>query len=119
MSYTTCTKCHGTGLIERFGNIDGGICYDCNGTGKVTKKVAASKGTFINTNQVMTRITKDNNRIVAEGDRIIECKRGSSPETVVSAVFNRSGDGVIKTAEGSEYNIVGGYQTNLYYWNKD
>lgn len=28
-----CYKCHGTGIIQGFMHVRGGICFECNGTG--------------------------------------------------------------------------------------
>lgn len=38
MNMKTCPKCNGKGYIAGFGYRDGGICYDCKGTGKVKGK---------------------------------------------------------------------------------
>ena len=29
-----CTRCGGTGTLDQFKTLNGGICYKCNGTGK-------------------------------------------------------------------------------------
>lgn len=28
-----CPKCSGTGIVDRFLDYEGGVCFDCNGTG--------------------------------------------------------------------------------------
>lgn len=30
----TCTNCEGTGVLAQFAHIQGGVCYQCSGTGK-------------------------------------------------------------------------------------
>lgn len=30
-----CPKCAGTGIVSRFLDHDGGVCYDCTGTGTI------------------------------------------------------------------------------------
>jgi hypothetical protein len=30
-----CSKCYGKGNIKAFGHVQGGICFNCKGTGKV------------------------------------------------------------------------------------
>jgi DnaJ-class molecular chaperone len=42
-----CTNCSGTGRVNHFAHIDNGICYACNGTGKV-KANAENAGTNMN-----------------------------------------------------------------------
>ena len=39
----TCPKCNGEGWIRPFLQIQGGICFDCYGKGKVTKKIKCFK----------------------------------------------------------------------------
>ena len=29
----TCSRCEGYGMIERFGRVEGGICFQCRGSG--------------------------------------------------------------------------------------
>ena len=41
-----CRKCNGTGTVERFLDHDGGVCYDCNGEGKIAY-VAGSKSKMV------------------------------------------------------------------------
>lgn len=42
MAQVTCPKCSGTGIVERFGHVKGGVCFDCNGTGKLTASLRPS-----------------------------------------------------------------------------
>lgn len=41
----TCPKCSGTGVVQRFGHVKNGICFDCDGTGQIS--VAPSGGRVI------------------------------------------------------------------------
>ncbi len=36
MSDNTCSKCRGSGKLPKFAHVDGGKCYQCNGTGELT-----------------------------------------------------------------------------------
>lgn len=36
--YVTCPTCHGSGHLEHFAHVDGGICYECDGAGECERK---------------------------------------------------------------------------------
>lgn len=40
MTQTTCPKCTGTGFVSAFAHIKNGVCFDCDGTGRVSVPVA-------------------------------------------------------------------------------
>ena len=44
-----CHKCSGTGTVERFLDHEGGVCFDCNGTGRIAH-VAGSKSKLVRVN---------------------------------------------------------------------
>lgn len=31
----SCPKCSGSGIVQRFGHVKNGVCFDCNGTGRI------------------------------------------------------------------------------------
>lgn len=37
-----CPKCQGTGIVSRFLDHDGGVCYDCSGVGTIAAVVRAA-----------------------------------------------------------------------------
>lgn len=38
IAYVTCPTCHGSGHLEHFAHVDGGICYECDGAGECERK---------------------------------------------------------------------------------
>lgn len=39
-TYITCETCKGSGHLEHFAHVDGGICYECDGSGETERKEA-------------------------------------------------------------------------------
>jgi hypothetical protein len=42
----TCDKCNGRGVLSYHAHVDNGVCYPCNGTGKVWARKNDRKPTF-------------------------------------------------------------------------
>lgn len=90
-----CHKCNGTGIVDRFLDHDGGVCYDCNGEGRIAY-VAGSKSK-------MVRVTVAD---IEVGLRIRHTTK-STPETITG--FHRHPElpavTVVTTDAGSEYTL--------------
>lgn len=39
-TWITCETCKGTGHLAHFAHVDGGICYECDGSGETERKAA-------------------------------------------------------------------------------
>jgi len=38
MNYYICPRCNGKGIIEKYMHVENGLCFECSGSGKVTKE---------------------------------------------------------------------------------
>lgn len=65
MKTYTCDRCNGEGRIRSFNHVLGGICFKCQGSGKVDRKPAAPKMSKAN-----PAILADNERKTAKAQEI-------------------------------------------------
>ena len=86
-----CHKCSGTGTVERFLDYEGGVCFDCNGTGKIAH-IAGGKSKPVRVNvadlQIGLRV-RATNKTTAE--TVVDFRR--HPELpVVTVVTTNAGE---------------------------
>src|SRR5690606_16423315 len=100
-----CHKCSGTGTVERFLDYEGGICFDCNGTGRIAHVSGST------TKQIRVNVAD-----LAIGLRVRATNKANA-ETVVD--FRRHPElpivTVATTDAGNEYLLNPNFQSPLVY----
>lgn len=69
VTVSECTKCEGSGKIARFSHLNDGICYRCQGVGKITPSNPARlpKDRVMDTdNRYLTLVKR-----ITDGDRLV------------------------------------------------
>lgn len=69
VTVSECTKCAGSGKIARFSHLNDGICYRCQGVGKITPSNPARlpKRSVMDTdNRYLTLVKR-----ITDGDRLV------------------------------------------------
>ena len=69
VTVSECTKCEGSGKIARFQHLNDGICYRCQGVGKITPSNPAR----LPKDRVMDRDTRYMTLVkrITDGDRLV------------------------------------------------
>lgn len=84
---TKCSKCGGSGYIEYFSHHDGGICYNCNGTGEEGVKYKEYTPEYAAKLQ-----DKKNKKQEEENDKIIAGVDDYNIQFMLKNDFNENGD---------------------------
>jgi DnaJ-class molecular chaperone len=61
-----CPKCAGTGVVSRFLDYKGGVCFDCGGTGRVEAPASTAVTTLSTARKVGDMARTDATTITAE-----------------------------------------------------